>query len=140
MIRRIPFKFAANAMIATLSLVILFHLLILTEFVPYSIVWGGKLDSLSQMRTLEAVSIVTNLLLGLVISVKASYIKIKIASRITNGILWLFIVLFALNTVGNLVAESNIETRIFTPVTFVSAFLCYRLAIEPTPLLAARIS
>ncbi|MEN9442639.1 MAG: hypothetical protein RLZ33_2716 [Bacteroidota bacterium] len=41
---------------------------------------------------------------------------------------WLFFVLFSLNTLGNLFAETLTETLIFTPLTILLAVLSLRLA------------
>ncbi|MBU1821706.1 MAG: hypothetical protein KKG00_09395, partial [Bacteroidetes bacterium] len=47
-----------------------------------------------------------------------------------NGILWLFVAVFALNTLGNLVSFSSLETIVFTPLTTLLALFTARVALE----------
>ncbi|MBL0340852.1 MAG: hypothetical protein IPP71_07965 [Bacteroidetes bacterium] len=132
MIDRIPFRFAVKFMMILIITVLVFHTLIITGIIPYSVVWGGKLKNADQMYLFETGSIVMNMLLLVFIAVKAHYVKIRIPSKIITGLLWSFVVLFSLNTVGNLFAETNAETFIFTPLTFITAVLIYRIVKEPT--------
>jgi uncharacterized membrane protein YuzA (DUF378 family) len=130
MLNKIPFKFAIQAMLVILSSVILFHILVLTEIIPFTIVWGGKFQNLHQMRIFEGVSIIINALMIAVIAIKGRIIKLSVSVKIINLLLWLFIGLFVLNTVGNLFAKTTTETIIFTPITFVSAILCFIIVMN----------
>lgn len=130
MINRLPFRSSVNTMLVLLTLLALFHLLVLAGVIPYTITWGGKLRSLTQMRVMELVSLLVNTFLMVVISMKAGYLNSFIRPRAITLILWFFVVLFALNTVGNLFAESMFEKLVFTPLTLVSAILCRRIALE----------
>jgi len=130
MINRIPFNIAIRTMLVLLSLIALFHLLVLSGVIPYTITWGGKLRSLTQMRLMEFMSLLVNALLMVVISMKAGYLNPFLRPRAITLILWFFVVLFALNTVGNLFAESMFEKLVFTPLTLVSAILCRRIVLE----------
>jgi len=130
MFKLISFKFAIAAMLVILSLVILFHLLVLTEIIPYNIVWGGKFQSVHQMRSFEAFSVLVNAFMILVVAIKGQVLKLTISDKIINTLLWAFVVLFALNTIGNLLAKSIAETVVFTPLTFVSAILCFRIVMR----------
>lgn len=130
MLKKISFPFAGNAMITLLSLVMVYHLLIITGTIPYKAAWGGRLQSREDMLRFETVSIVVNLLILTVILVKTQRLKIKAPSRFVNILLWLFSVLFAINTVGNLASINIWELVIFTPLTALSSLLCARLAIE----------
>ena len=132
MINRISFRFAVNFMIMLLVAVMIFHSFILIGIIPYTVVWGGKINTAAQMYLFESGSIVMNMLLLVIIAVKAHYFRIRIPSKFLTGLLWAFIVLFALNTIGNLFAETNTETFIFTPLTFISAVLIYRIVKEQT--------
>jgi hypothetical protein len=130
MINRIPFRTAVNAMLVLLGLVGIYHLLVLTEVIPYTLTWGGKLRSLSQMRLMEAVSLLINALLMVIVSMKAGYLKPFLPTRAITLILWFFVFLFVLNTLGNLFAESMFEKVVFTPLTLVLAILCRRIVME----------
>jgi hypothetical protein len=98
---------------------------VLFQIVPYTIVWTGKLNTLDEMYVFEAVSISINLFLLLVLALKGKYIKHAISEKWLNGILWFFVAVFALNTVGNLMAETVFEKVVFTPLTFISALLIW---------------
>lgn len=127
----ISFSFAMWAVIGINSIVIIFHALVLLRIIPFDIVWAGRLKSVEEMYVFESVSILINCLLIFIILIKGSLIKSRIPIKIINGLLWLFVVLFALNTLGNLTSESNLETYAATPLTFILAILCWRIAIEP---------
>ncbi|MEQ8534051.1 MAG: hypothetical protein RIB86_19515 [Imperialibacter sp.] len=131
MLKKINFKFAAHAMIVTLSLVLVYHLTIITGLIPYEATWGGRLQSREQMLRFETVSIVVNLFILTVILIKGGYLKLKLPAIVLKVLLWAFAVLFALNTVGNLASTSVLELIIFTPLTAAAAVFCARLATEP---------
>lgn len=126
--RIIPFRFAVNAMMVLLSLVLGFHLLVLARVIPYTIVWAGKLESVAQMQVFEAVSIGINAFTLFIVGTKGGYGWAGTPRWLVDGALWVFTILFALNTVGNLFAQTSFETIVFTPLTLVSALLCLRLA------------
>lgn len=130
MFKKIPFKIAINIILLLIGFIIIFHFLVLTQTIPFNIVWGGKLKNESEMIRLETISITINILLIFVILIKGNYLKLNFSVKLLNAILWLFILLFALNTIGNLLAESSIETIIFTPMTFILSILCLRIVIE----------
>ncbi len=130
MIRRIGFPLAANIMLTLLVGVIVFHVLVLAEVIPYNIVWGGRLKSPAEMRRFEFVSIAINILVISAVAMKGGYIKAIVPARVVDVSLWLLTALFALNTIGNMFSKTSFETIVFTPLTLVSAVLCYRLALE----------
>jgi len=130
MLNKVPFKFALTIMLILVCLVVVFHCLVLTQVIPYHIVWGGKLQNVTQMRRLEIISILINVLLLSVVSIKGKLLKLNMPVSVINIILWLFVMLFSLNTIGNLFAKARIETIVFTPLTFISAILCYRIVTE----------
>ena len=117
-------------MIALLAAVILFHVLVLVQVIPYTIVWAGKINTVEEMVTMETVSIAINVILILVLSLKGNYIKSKISPGILNAIIWLFVFVFALNTIGNLFSKSSLELYLFTTLTFISTLLCLRIVLE----------
>ncbi len=123
-------KQAINIMIALLTAVLVFHTLVLTGVIPYAIVWAGKISTAAEMRKLEAISIGVNAFAILIFLLKAGYIQNKIPVKILNAIIWLLVVLFSLNTIGNLFAKSRFELYFFTPLTFISAILCLRIVID----------
>lgn len=130
MIKRISFRSAINITLLLLVLVTVFHTLVLLNVIPYSVTWGGKLRDLSQMRIMEVLSLVVNSLLMVVVLIKARMLKLSISDKIITFILWLFVALFTLNTLGNIFSDSLFEQMVFTPLTLVLALLCKRIVQE----------
>lgn len=122
-------KQAINIMIALLTAVMVFHALVLTGVIPYAIVWAGKISTAAEMRKMEVVSILVNAFAIFILVLKADYIKHGVPVKILNAIIWLLAVLFSLNTIGNLFAESRFELYFFTPLSFILAVLCLRIVI-----------
>jgi len=118
-------RIALKLMIGLLSIVLVFHLCVLFEIISYKIVWAGKLNSKEEMYVFEAVSILINFFLIIVLCIKFQNIKKSETNRIINIIIWVFVFLFALNTLGNLFAENLIEQILGTLLTFISATLCW---------------
>ena len=123
-------KQTINIMIALLTVVLVFHTLVLTGIIPYAIIWAGKISSVADMRKLEVISVCVNAFAILILLLKADYIQHRIPIKILNVIIWLLAVLFSLNTIGNLFAESRFELYFFTPLTFILTVLCLRIVID----------
>jgi hypothetical protein len=120
---------ALKSMLALLMAVILFHLSVFFQIIPYTIVWAGKLNNVQEMRVFESVSLLICIFHITVLLLKGNYIKNKIPTIIINIVLWGFVALFTLNTVGNLFAKSSFELYFFTPLTFISALLSLRILL-----------
>jgi hypothetical protein len=128
--RLVSQRTATVGLLTLFSLVIFFHFLVLTGVVPYKIVWGGRLETVSQMIRFEIISITINLIMLSLVAIKCGYLKWSLNKRWIQVGFWVMVVLFSLNTVGNLFAISQWERWIFTPLTFLLAVLSLRLAIE----------
>jgi len=116
-------KTAQRLLILLFSLSLLFHLLVVVKVIPYAIVWGGRLQTDTDMYRFETVSIIVNLFSLMVLLLKSGIIKSPIRPSFVNGALWVMFALMAMNTVGNLFSGNNLERIIFTPLTLVSAIL-----------------
>jgi membrane protease YdiL (CAAX protease family) len=113
---------AVKVMLGLLSIVILFHLLIIIEMVPYKMAWGGKLQTDGQMYVFEGFTILINLFLLFTLLIKGRYIKPQLSERTIKIVLWVYFLLFVLNTIGNLFAQSNLE-KLFALLTSIFAAL-----------------
>lgn len=118
---------ATKIMLVLLGLVMVFHLLVITQVIPYSIVWAGKLNTTKEMYQFEAASIFINLMLILVLLVNGQYLKLPLSKQFLSIVLWMFVFLFAINTLGNLFAKTDFEKFVFTPLTFISSILLFRI-------------
>jgi hypothetical protein len=109
-------KTAIKTMLFLLVAVVLFHLSIVLKIVPYEITWGGRLKNDSEMYVFESISILINLLLITILLIKGQYLRELVSMKIVDIALWIFFVLFGLNTVGNIFSETNFE-KYFTILT-----------------------
>lgn len=105
---------------------ILLHLAFILKLIPYDIAWGGRLQSDQEMYVFEAISLAVIMLLLSTLLVKAGRIKLNVNPKIINGTLWVFLVIFVLNTIGNLFAITNFE-KFFAIVTGLQAFLLWKI-------------
>ena len=126
-------KNALKIILGILSAVMVFHFCIILKVIPYNITWGGRLKNDSEMYVFEALSILINLFLILVLSMKSGYSKYKFSEKTINIILWVFVIIFLLNTVGNIFAKTTFE-KIFTGITLLLALLIWMIVRRKTPI------
>lgn len=103
---------------------LILHLLILFKVIPYSITWGGRLKSDSQMYLFETISILINAFFVFVLLQKGNRMKPLLSPKTVTIILWIFFGVFSLNTIGNIFAKTTFE-RGFTLVTLGNAVLLW---------------
>jgi hypothetical protein len=117
-----------KSLFSILALVILFHLFVLLRIVPYEIVWGGRINTTSELLFFESASLLLNGLMLVVVAVKAGWLKLRIPPVVIQIALWAMCGLFLLNTLGNLLSTNAFEKTVFTPLTLVLSLLCFILA------------
>lgn len=115
---------ATKIILFILATTVAFHVLIVVKVIPYHIAWGGRLQSDQDMYAFETVSILVNVFLALVLCIKASYLKLNLPNKLINFILWCFLILFLLNTIGNIIAVTAFE-KFFSIVTLALAYLIW---------------
>ena len=113
-------------MLVLIGLITLFHLALILKIIPYDIAWGGRLTNDAEMYVFETVSISLNLLLGVTLLIKGNYIKQLFSGKTVNVILWIFLIIFALNTVGNVLAKTHFE-KYFAILTLSFSILIWRI-------------
>jgi hypothetical protein len=129
-------KFAANGILLITTATLVFHFLILFGIIPFENTWGGRLENREQMAVFESISILVTLLVMGAVGISAGYLNWKIKPIILKVLFYVLMVVFALNTVGNLFANNDFEKFYATPVTLILAIFCWRLAIStsyPSP-------
>jgi hypothetical protein len=117
-------KLAIKIMLWLITFITLFHLAILTKIIPYEITWGGRLENDSEMYVFETISIIFNIFLGLVLFIKDERLPAFIPMKVINIILWVFLILFGLNTIGNIFAKTLFE-KILAIVTLSLSYLIF---------------
>ncbi len=115
---------ATRIALIILALVSIFHFLVIAGLIPYGTVWGGRLSSDREMYLFETVSLLVNAFLAFVLLVRAKLIREYLPPRMVRFILRLFLFLFVLNTVGNLLAKTVLE-KSFSLITFCLAVLIW---------------
>ena len=117
-------KLAIKIMIPLLVAVIIFHLCIVLRIIPFEITWGGRLKNDSEMYVFESISILINLFLCFVLLIKGNYLVEIIPMKVVNIALWIYLILFGLNTVGNILAKTMFE-KFFTLLTLAFVILIW---------------
>ena len=116
------FNNAIKMMLGLLFAAIVFHLFIVIKIIPYDITWGGRLQNDTEMYVFETSSILVNVFLSWVLLMKGNHVTYKFPNQVVNVILWIFFVIFILNTVGNIFAKTFFEQQ-FALLTGISAIL-----------------
>lgn len=121
---------ARYGLLSILSVMIIFHLLVLGGVVPYAMVWGGRLTNDSEMVWFEIISIGSLLLMLAIVALHAGFVKATVPARMLKIALWMMAGLFLLNTVGNMQSLNETERLVFTPVTFLLFLFSLRLVFS----------
>ena len=127
----IPERLAITGLLVILSLIVLFHALVLTGIIPFTIIGGGRITNTAQMIRLEVPALLVNLVLLLFVATRAGYVSWKINPTVYRVGFWIMFVLFVLNTLGNLLSTNTFERAVFTPLTILIAMFSLRLALPP---------
>ena len=118
-------KVALIIMFFILGTVVIFHFLIFKEKIPYDKVWAGKLNSVEEMKSFETFSILLNVFMLVVLFIKYKQLQREERNKVVDILIWVFVVFFALNTLGNLFAQSMIELILGSLLTLISSILCF---------------
>lgn len=102
--------------------VLLFHICIVARICPYDIAWGGRLKSDPEMYVLETISILVNLIFSFVLLLRGRYIKPILSRKVVHVLLWIFFLIYSLNTIGNLFSVTAFE-KYFAILTCLFAVL-----------------
>ncbi len=121
---------AATGIAIILSVIIVFHLLVVSRVIPYDIVWGGNISDSNDLWLMEAVSIAVNALLLFLVFAYMGVIKVKVNRTVTKVFFWVMFIFFLLNTLGNILAKQSLETFIFTPLTVLLSLFSFRIAMN----------
>lgn len=119
---------ALTVMLLITELLLIFHLSIVFGLIPYDQVWAGRLTSIEEMYQFETVSILINVFILIVLFIKRRMLKQQKQNKWIDYLLKAFGVFFAINTIGNLFAESKIELILGTAVTLTLSILFFRVS------------
>ncbi|MCH6235178.1 hypothetical protein [Cognataquiflexum rubidum] len=127
---------AANGILLITSATLVFHFLILFGIIPFENTWGGRLENREQMVVFESISISVTLLVMGAVGISAGYLNWKVKPIFLKVFFYILMVVFGLNTLGNIFANNDFEKFFATPLTLILAIFCWRLAIStsyPSP-------
>ncbi|MHA7830826.1 MAG: hypothetical protein ACX93O_06980 [Flagellimonas sp.] len=130
----IDFNVATLASLFILSILILFHIAILTgilffDYVPIDSLWGGKMKTVAQLLNFEIVSLLTSIIFFFLLLIRSKLLNIPKLTGIARVAMWVLFVFFLVNTIGNVLATTTFE-RLFAIASGVLALLFLRIAIE----------
>ena len=123
-------RLAINAMLVLLTLIVLFHVLVLTGIIPFTIIGGGRITTRAEMVRLEVPALLINLVMLLVVAARAGLVKWRINPTLFRVVFWVLFAVFLLNTLGNLLSTNTLEKLVFTPLTVLQALFSLRLALH----------
>lgn len=129
MLKIINSNFAAKTFLLLNLLGVLFHILVILKIVPYSMVWGGRVNN-ENYWMLEILSLLVLAVASFIIAGRAGFIHLRKFNKIFYFGCWLLLVVFILNTVGNLTSSVQIERYFFSTVTFVIVLLLLKINLE----------
>lgn len=81
------------------------------------------------MYRFEIISIFINLFLISILLMKGGYLKFQFNFKIINILLWIFFLIFILNTIGNILAKTTFE-KLFSVLTFLSAVFIWKILMS----------
>ncbi|MBN8219120.1 MAG: hypothetical protein J0L75_20945 [Spirochaetes bacterium] len=120
----------ARLVFLAISLVALaYHGLILSGLVDYRYAWGGRLPDRAAMFRMEGISVALQLAFMALVAFAVPRAGGRASRVVLGAVLAAMALLFLLNTVGNLAAVSAFEKWAFTPLTFIAALCCGRMAL-----------
>ena len=122
-------KNAIKLFLGLLFLIVLFHFCIIFKIIPYNIAWGGRLQNDSEMYFFETISILINAFLSWVLLMKGNFVKYQFPQKTILAILWIFLIILSLNTIGNIFAKTFFEQS-FAILTAFFVIVLWRIMKE----------
>lgn len=108
--------FIKISLLVLLSLLVVFHSLILAKIIPYKVVWGSRLKTDKDMYRMEAFSTLIMIIFVIVMLHSIQYISLSFLENILPFIYWGMGIVFGVSGLGNALSKSRIEKLIFTPI------------------------
>lgn len=113
-----------------MSLLIVFHCLILAGLIPHSIIWGGRVKSRKQLIRLQSISITLSAVFLWIILERTAWVEGILTPHFSSISTWVLFGFFALNTFTNMASKNKFEQRFFAPFSALLAALCLVLQLS----------
>ncbi len=120
---------AEIGVLSILSVFFLIHLAVLLKWIPYTLVWGSRLKTDKEMYRFEIVSLLLISIFLWVALERSNVVSGFLSDSILEIMYGIMALLFALNTLGNLVSKNRVEKWIFTPLAFLLTIFCLIIAL-----------
>ncbi|MEO1713894.1 MAG: hypothetical protein AAFU60_11240 [Bacteroidota bacterium] len=122
--------FAKIGLIGGLSLLLIIHSLVLVRLLPFSIVWGGTLQSAREMYPKQGLALgMTSLFLWVALESTLSWPG-WLPAEALPWLLWLMVGLFSLSTLGNILSKSPVEKYLFSVLSILMVTCCLILLLN----------
>lgn len=131
----VKFSLAAKICLVLFSIFSLFHFAVIIgilffDIVPLDFLWGGQMKTKEELFVFEIISFLVQVLCLWVLSVKVKLTHLNKSNLMADIVIWILCAIFFLNTIGNLVAKTWLETLLGTPITAILFVLLFRIGIE----------
>lgn len=100
------------------------HFCVLFKLLPYSIVWGGRINSQKEMYPKQVISIAMTCTFLWIIIEKTRIVKGILSESALNILIWLMIVVFIFGTLGNLFSKNPVEKYLFSTLSILLTICC----------------
>jgi archaellum biogenesis protein FlaJ (TadC family) len=124
---KISFRDTGKVLLSLMTLIIIYHVLILTGVLPQEAVWGNRINDSEKLIQMEYLAIVIMMIFISIIILKLKY---KNHFKVINILLWIVFSFSVLNIIGNILSGSQLEKIIFIPVTIIQSLLLLRIGVE----------
>lgn len=123
-------ELAGIGLIGCLLVLLIIHSLVLARLLPFTIVWGGSLQSAQEMYPKQSLALgMTVLFLWVALESTLSWPGWLPAEAIP-WLLWLMVGLFSLSTLGNILSKSPIEKYLFSFLSILMVTCCLILLLS----------
>lgn len=113
-------RFAEIGLVGVLVIMLLIHLGILLKWIPYTIVWGGRLKTDQEMYLFEGVSVLmTGGFLWLALE-ESGIVSGFMSENIRSYIMWGMAVMFLMSLLGSITSKNKTEKWLFSPLAFLA--------------------
>lgn len=107
---------------------LIFHFFIILGFIPSTIIWGGRIETVAQFYILESISIVLNFAFLVLTLWMSKSMKTPFSEVVVRRAFYVVGLIFLLNTLGNLLSDNLFERTFFTGLTLLISALSFLVA------------
>ena len=134
MLSKISYKLASSHLIFWMILLLLFHFFVLIGVIPYDFIWGGRINSHSEMVQMEIISLVVILVFLLIMIVRINIYRIKRFKLPVRILSWIVTLYFGFNAITNFLSTSGLEQAIFLPLSILLFLLGLKVSLDKSDL------